>query len=158
MQVAIPFTEALALATARAPLPEFVRPPSVAGSVLSTTADLSLVPNAPFWARILGVVDVTARPASYSDGVLIVDVTTHVRGMPAHKLLPYFSGLIDNTLRRQGLPPGVVEVRRDEGGPVLAVHVQDALDTVASGVTVTDLRLTDETFHAAATVGTVRLR
>lgn len=158
MQVTISFTEALALATAREPLPQFARPPSVDGSVVSAKVELSLVPNAPYWVRILGVVDVTARLASYSDGVLIVVVTTRVRGLPAHKMLPLFAGLVADQLRQHGLPPGSVEVRRDDGQTVLAVHVQDVLDTLTYGVTLTDLRLIDETFYVAVTVGTVRLR
>ena len=162
MQVAIPFTEALALATAREPLPPLVRSLSAQGSVVHAEIDLHHIPNAPpalrFVASAVGTVALTARLTGYEEGVVTIAVTAHARALPAHKLLGYLSGPIEDALRRQGLPPRLVEVRRGEGDPVLVVHVQDAVDTKASGVTVTGLGLTDETIYAAVTLGTVRLR
>lgn len=158
MQLAIPFTEALALATAREPLPPLVRSVRTQGSVVHAEIDLREVPNVPWPVQMLGTVPVTARLVSFGDGVATVAVTAHVRALPVHKLLPYVIGLIDAALRRQGLPPGLVEVRRDEGGPVLAIRVQDAVNTQVDGITVTGLGLRDDVIYAAATVGTVRLR
>ena len=162
MQVAIPFTEALSLATAREPLPPLVRAVSIQGAVVHAEIDLRLIPNAPtalrFAAAAAGTVMVTARLTGFAAGVATIAVTAHARALPAHKLLGYLSGPIDDALRRQGLPPGLVEVRRGDGDPVLAVRVQDAVDTLASGVNVTSLGLSDDTIYAAVTVGTVRLR
>ena len=162
MQLAIPFTEALALATARDPLPPLVRSVRTEGSVVHAEIDLRMIPDAPTALRLaaaaVGTVAVTARLSGFGDGVALVAVTAHARALPAHKLLGYLSGPIDDALRRQGLPPGLVEIRRGEGDPVLAIHVQDAVDTRATGITVTGLGLTEGVIYVAATVGTVRLR
>ena len=162
MQLAIPFTEALALATAREPLPPLVRSVRSEGSVVHAEIDLRAIPDAPTALRLaaaaVGTVLVTAQLQAFGDGVAIVAITAHARALPAHKLLGYLTGPIDDALRREGLPPGLVEVRRGEGDPVLAIRVQDAVNTKAQGILVTGLGLTDDVIYASANVGTVRLR
>lgn len=162
MQIAIPFTEALALATAREPLPPFVRGVRSEGSVIHAEVDLRQIPDAPTALRLaaaaVGTVAVTARLAEFSGGVATIAVTAHARALPAHKLLGFMSGPLDAALRKQGLPAGLVEIRPGEPDPVLAVRVQDAVAAMAEGVTVTGLGLSGDVIYVAAEIGRVRLR
>ena len=162
MRLEIPFTEALALATAREPLPPMVRSVHCTGSTIHAEVDLRLIPNAPTAVRLAaaaaGIVAATVTFAGYAQGVALLDVTAHARGLPAHKLLGYLVDPINAVLRRQGLPEGLVEIHRGSGDPVVAVRVQDALATRATGLQVTAIELTGAVLQVSVAVAdTVRL-
>lgn len=162
MQIAIPFTEALALATAREPLPPFARGVRSEGSVIHAEVDLRQIPDAPTALRLAaaaaGTVAVTARLARFSGGVATIAVTAHARALPAHKLLGFLSGPLEAALRKQGLPAGLVEIRQGDPDPLVVVHVQDAVSAKAEGVTVTGLGLSGDVVYVEAEIGRVRLR
>ncbi|MCL3861677.1 hypothetical protein [Actinotalea sp. K2] len=161
MHLALPFTEALALATAREPLPPLVRSVRAEGSVVHAQIDLREIPDPStalrFAAAAVGMVDVTVRFTGYDDGVATAEITAHARALPAHKLVTFLIGPINAALVDAGLPEGLVEVRRGSGDPVVAVRVQDAVDTRVAGVTVVTLDLHDAVLHVSAVIGTVRV-
>ncbi|WP_024286466.1 hypothetical protein [Cellulomonas sp. KRMCY2] len=169
MQLALPFTEALALATATGPLPPLVRSVRADGSVVHAEIDLRQIPDASRALRLAaaaaGTMAVTARLAGYDDGVARLTVTAHARGLPAHKLLGHLIGPVNAALRRQGLPEGLVTVvggaeePGEPGEPMVVVRVQDVVDARATGVLVTAVDLREAVVHVTATVGdVVRLR
>jgi hypothetical protein len=162
MQLVLPFTEAIAFASAREPLPPMVHDLRCDGSTLHALIDLRAFPDPPtglrFAAAAVGVVAVTARFADYSDGKVTMVVTAHARTFPAHKLLPYLLGPINGALRARGLPDGLVEVQRGETEPWVVIDIQRAVSTKIDGVRVVDLRLQDAVIHFEASVGSVRVR
>lgn len=162
MQITLPVTEALALATAREPLPPVVRSVTAAGSALHLEIDLREIPDAPTALRLaaaaVGTVAVTATFAGYDAGVATFEVTAQARALPAHKLLNHLTGPINAALRGRGLPDGLVEIRKGTGEPVLALHVQDAVAATAGGVSVVALDLREATAHVSVVVGQVTLR
>lgn len=162
MQITLPVTEAIALAVAKEPLPPVVRSVTAAGTSLLFDIDLRVIPDAPFALRVAaaaaGTVAVTATFAGFTLGVATFEIAVHARALPAHKLLNHLTGPLAAALTRRGLPAGLVEIRKGDGEPVLAVHVQAAVATMVTGVTVTDLDLRDATAYLTLAVGNVTLR
>lgn len=163
MELTLPVAEALALATARRPLPPMIRSVHGSGSTVHAEVDLGLVPEPSLALRLaaaaVGSVAVTAEVEEYADGVLTLRITAHARGLPAHTLLNHVIGPANAALRDAGLPDGLIEVRHgEEGHPLVVVRVQDAVDAQVSGVTVTGIALRDGAVHVTAYVTAVRLR
>jgi hypothetical protein len=159
MKLALPFSEALSLATSEGPLPAVIRSLSCQGEKIHAEIDLNAIPNPSTAMRIAaavaGTVSVTARFAGYSGGIATFAITAHALGLPVHKLLPFLLDPVNNAIRERGLPEGLIEVQRGEDDPLVLIDVQTAVETKASGVTITDLQLVDAVIHAEATIGTV---
>jgi hypothetical protein len=162
MRLALPFPEALSLATAEKPLPAVIRSVDCRGETLHAEIDLDALPARSIALRLAaaaaGTVTVTARLAGYTAGVATFVVTAHARTLPAHKLLPFLLDPVNKAIRDSGLPEGLLQVQRGDADPLVLVDVQQAIETKASGVTVTSLQLLDAVIHAEATIGTVTLR
>lgn len=161
MQISLPLDEALALAAATRPLPPFVRSLRCEGSTIVVEVDLRLVPDGGTALRLaaaaVGTVTATAVLTGYTGGVATFEVTAQARSIPAHKLLNHLTGPVNSALARQGLPEGLVEIRKGDGDPVVAVRVQEAVATKVSGVTLTDLAVHDGAVHVSARVEKVTL-
>lgn len=161
MEITLPLNEALALATAKEPLPPVVRSITADGASLQLDIDLRVIPDAPLALRVaasaIGTVTVTATFTGYSLGAALFEMTAHARAIPAHKLLNQLTGPIASALGRRGLPEGLIEVRKGDSEPIVAVHVQDAIAAKATGVTVTDVDVRDATAYVSLAVGTVTL-
>ena len=162
MQIVLPVSEAVALAVATEPLPPVIRSVTAEGASLLLDIDLRVIQDAPFPLRVaaaaIGTVAVTATFSGYDLGVATFEVTAQARTLPAHKLLNHLTGPMASALRRRGLPEGLVEIRKGESEPVLAVRLQDAVAAKATGVTLTDFALRDATAHVTLAVGQVTLR
>lgn len=161
MLIELPFAEALAFARSQGPLPDLLRSISCEGSTISAEIDLRMVESSSLGARLAlaaaGTVLVTVRPAGFADGVAKLAVTAHARGLPAHRLLPYLAGPIDDSVVAAGLPSGVVGLEDGDGGPLVRIDVQRALDTRVEGVTVTGFDVTDASIRVTADIGVVRV-
>ena len=162
MDITLPLSEALALATAKQPLPAVVRSVTADGASLLLDIDLRVIADAPLALRVaataIGTVAVTATFTGYSLGSATFEITAHARALPAHKLLNHLTGPIASALRGRGLPEGLVEVRKGDGGdPVVAVHLQDAVAAKATGVTLTAFEVRDATAYVSLAVGEVML-
>lgn len=157
MQITLPVDEALALAAVKQPLPPFVRSLRCEGSTIVLEVDLRLVPDGGTALRLaaaaVGTVTATAVLTGYAGGVATFEVTAQARSLPAHKLLNHLTGPVNSALARQGLPEGIVEIRKGDGDPVVAVRVQEAVATKVSGITLTDLAVHDGAVHATASIG-----
>lgn len=156
MQVQATVAELVALAEASGPLPELVRSVRAADGVVHVELDPTLIPDAPSllrWAAAAaGTVSVAVRVEGLRGGEAVLDVEAHVRGLPAHKLLPYLVGPVRSALRARGLPEHLVDVRREEAGPRVVVAAQEALSLKTSGVHLTALDLTGDTLEATLTL------
>ena len=161
MQISLPLDEALALAAAKKPLPPFVRSLRCEGSTIMVEVDLRLVPDGGTALRLaaaaVGTVTATAVLTGYAGGVATFEVTAQARSIPAHKLLNHLTGPVNTALARQGLPEGLVEIRKGDGDPVVAVRVQEAVATKVTGVTLTDLAVHDGAVHVSARIEKVTL-
>ncbi len=161
MKLSLPFPEALSLATAEKPLPAVIRSVDCHGETLRAEIDLDALPTRSIALQLAaaaaGTVTVTARLVGYSEGTATFVVTAHARNLPVHKLLPYVLDPVNKATRARGLPEGLLEIQRGDGGPLVLVDVQKAVETRASGVTITQLQLLDGVIHAEAAIGTVRL-
>lgn len=161
MKLALRFPEAVALATAVNPLPPVIRSLDCAGDTLHAEIDLDAIPIRSFALQLAaaaaGTVTFTARFAEYSAGVATFVVTAHARGLPAHKLLPYLLDPVNKAMRDRGLPEGLIEIQRGETEPLVLINVQKAVETKASGVTVTSMQLQDAVIHVEATISAVTL-
>ncbi len=161
MKLALPFPEALSLATVEKPLPPVIRSLDCVGETLQAEIDLDALPAKSFALQLAaaaaGTVPVTARFAGYSDGVVTFAITAHVWNLPAHKLLPFLLEPINNAIQEKGLPEGLLRLHRGDAEPLVLIDIQKAVDTKASGVTVRDLQLVDAVLHLEATIGTVSL-
>ena len=161
MQISLPLDEALALAAAKKPLPPFVRSLRCDGSTIVVEVDLRLVPDGGTALRLaaaaVGTVTATAVLTGYAGGVATFEVTAQARSIPAHKLLNHLTGPVNSALARQGLPEGLVEIRKGDGDPVVAVRVQEAVATKVTGVTLTDLAVHDGAVHVSARIEKVTL-
>ena len=161
MQLSLPLDEALALAAAKKPLPPFVRSLRCEGSTIVVEVDLRLVPEGGTALRLaaaaVGTVTATAVLTGYAGGVATFEVTAQARSIPAHKLLNHLTGPVNTALARQGLPEGLVEIRKGDGDPVVAVRVQEAVATKVTGVTLTDLAVHDGAVHVSARIEKVTL-
>lgn len=161
MQISLPLDEALALAAAKKPLPPFVRSLRCEGSTIAVEVDLRLVPDGGTALRLaaaaVGTVTATAVLTGYAGGVATFEVTAQARSIPAHKLLNHLTGPVNTALARQGLPEGLVEIRKGDGDPVVAVRVQEAVATKVTGVTLTDLAVHDGAVHVSARIEKVTL-
>ena len=161
MQLSLPLDEALDLAAAKKPLPPFVRSLRCEGSTIVVEVDLRLVPDGGTALRLaaaaVGTVTATAVLTGYAGGVATFEVTAQARSIPAHKLLNHLTGPVNTALARQGLPEGLVEIRKGDGDPVVAVRVQEAVATKVTGVTVTDLAVHDGAVHVSARIEKVTL-
>ena len=161
MKLALPFHEALSLATVDKPLPPAIRSLDCVGDTVQAEIALDAIPSRSIAlqlaAAVAGTVTVTARLAGYSDGVATFVITAHALALPVHKLLPFLLDPVNKAIRERGLPDGLLRVERGEGAPLVLIDVQQAVETKVSGMTVTDLRLVDAVIHAEATIGTVTL-
>jgi hypothetical protein len=161
MKLALPYLEALSLATSESSLPPVIRSLSCQGDKLHAEIDLNAIPNRSTAMRIAaavaGTVSVTARFDGYSEGVATFAITAHALGLPVHKLLPFLLDPVNSAIRERGLPEGLIEVQRGEDDPLVLIDVQTAVETKASGVTVTDLQLVDAVIHVEAAIGTFRM-
>jgi len=161
VQLSLPLDEALALAAAKKPLPPFVRSLRCEGSTIVVEVDLRLVPEGGTALRLaaaaVGTVTATAVLTGYAGGVATFEVTAQARSIPAHKLLNHLTGPVNTALARQGLPEGLVEIRKGDGDPVVAVRVQEAVATKVTGVTLTDLAVHDGAVHVSARIEKVTL-
>jgi hypothetical protein len=157
MRLALPFSEALSLATAEKPLPAAIRSVHCLGETVHAQIDLGALAIASMALRLAaaaaGTVTVTARFVGYTEGVATFAVTAHARNLPVHKLLPYLLDPVNKATRDSGLPEGLLRVQRGESDPLVLIDVQLAVETKATGVTVTSLQLLDAVFHAEATIG-----
>ncbi len=162
MKLALPFPEALSLATAEKPLPPVLRSVDCRGDTLSAEIVLDALPTRSIAVQLAaaaaGTVAVTARFVGFSEGVVTFAVTAHARTLPVHKLLQFVLDPVNKAIRDRGLPEGLVRIDHGDAGPIVLIDVQQAVETKASGVTVTRLELLDAVIHAEATIGTVRLR
>ena len=161
MQITLPLSEAFALAAAKDPLPAVVRSVTADGASVLLEIDLRVVPDPPLALRVaaaaIGTVSVTATFTGYSLGAATFEITAHARSLPAHKLLNHLTGPIASALRARGLPEGLVEVRKGDGEPVMAIHLQDAVAAKTTGVTLTAFDVRDATAYVSLTVGVVTL-
>jgi hypothetical protein len=156
MQIVLPIHEAIALVRAVRPLPALVRSVEGTGSQVTIEVDLRLVPNASTALRLaaaaVGTVAASARFLTYAGGVATFEVTAQARSLPAHKLLNHVTGPVNAALTERGLPDGLVEVRKGDGEPILAVHIQEAVEAKAPGVTITGIEMHDGAVHVTADV------
>ncbi len=161
MKLTLPFREALALATAEKPLPPVIRSVDCVGETLHAEIALDSLPSRSIAlqlaAAVAGTVTVTARLTGYAGGVATFVITAHALALPVHKLLPFLLDPVNKAIRDRGLPEGLLEVQRGDPNPLVLIDVQKAVETKASGVTLTDLRLVDAVLHAEATIGDVTL-
>jgi hypothetical protein len=162
MKLALPFPEAISLATAQKPLPPVIRSVDCLGDTLHAEIALDALPGRSIAlqlaAAVAGTVTVTARLAGYAEGVATFVITAHALALPLHKLLPFLLDPVNKAIRDRGLPEGLLRVERGDAAPVVLIDVQKAVETKASGVVVTNLELVDAVLHADATIGTVTLR
>ena len=162
MRLVLPFSEALALATAEKPLPPVIRSLDCQGETITAEIDLEAIPSRSIALRLAaaaaGTVTVTARLTGFAAGVATFVLTAHARTLPAHKLVPFLLDPVNTAIRDRGLPEGLLVLHRgDDAGPLVLIDLQKAIETKASGLTLTDLQLTDAVIHADATIGTVTL-
>jgi hypothetical protein len=161
MKLALPFPEALSLATAEKPLPPVLRSLTCVGDTIHAEVDPEALSIRSFAVRLAtaaaGMVTVTARFGGYADGVVTFAVTAHARTLPVHKLLPFVLDPINKAVHDSGLPDGMVEIRHGEEGALVLIDVQKAVETKASGVTMQNLQLLDGVIHADALIGAVTL-
>jgi hypothetical protein len=161
MKLALPFREAMSLATAEKPLPPMIRSVDCVGDTLQAEIALDAIPSRSIAlslaAAVAGTVTVTARLAGYSEGVATFVLTAHALAMPVHKLLPFLLDPVNKAIRERGLPDGLVRVARGDAAPLVLIDVQQAVETKASGITMTNLQLVDAVLHAEATIGDLGL-
>lgn len=155
MHVVLPVAEALAFATTQGyALPPMVRSVRAEGSTVHAEVDLRLVPGPSsairFAAAALGTVTVAARFVGYTQGAVVLAVSVQARGLAAHVLLNQLVGPLDAALQQQGLPEGLVELRRGDPEPLLVVHLQRAVTERAPGVTVTAVHLREGVVYLTA--------
>ena len=161
MKLALPFLEAISLATAEKPLPAAIRSVDCVGDTLHAEIALDALPSRSIAlqlaAAVAGTVTVTARLAGYADGVATFVLTAHALALPIHKLLPFLLDPVNKAIRDRGLPEGLLQVQRGDAGPLILIDVQQAVETKVSGMTVTNLQLVDAVIHVDATIGAVRM-
>jgi hypothetical protein len=163
MQIALPLTEALALATAAGPLPPMLLAVRADGATVEADIDAGAALGGGggfmgLMGKAAGTVMVAATFASFSAGTAVFTIKAHARGLPVDSMLGQAAGMIPRLARKAGLPPDVAELRTGgPRGPELVVHVQKAVDAKVSGVVVQDLVIQDGTAHLTAQVGDVRL-
>lgn len=158
MRIELSVAEAVALATAVRPLPPGVRDvrPAASGDAVEVDVEPAGLPGASGLARLAGalagVVTVTARIASWSDGAATVTLAAQARGIAVDRLLGPFLGTIRQALAAQGLPPDVVVLRTGADGPELVVQVQRAVDERVRGAVVRDVALSAGTLRVEVSV------
>lgn len=156
MQVQATVAELVALAEVGGPLPDLVRSVRAADGVIDVELDPTSIPDAPSllrWAAAAaGTVSVAVRVEGLRGGEVWLDVEAHVRGLPAHKLLPYLVGPVRSALRARGLPEHLVDVRREEAGPRVVVAAQEALSLKTTGIRLATLALRNDTLEATLTL------
>ena len=162
MQIALPFLEAIALATSRSPLPPVVTSLTCDGSTVHVELDLRQIESPSLAVRLAlaagGTVRVDARIDWFENGIATLVVTVHARGLPAHKLLPYLVGPIEDALRARGLPEKLVTVQRSDSDTEVLIELQQAVDSRTDGLVITSLRVDDAVIHLSAAVGEFRVR
>ena len=160
MQITLPLTEALAVARGSGRVPAFVIDLAPSADGVTARVDLQSMPDAPTalrWAAALaGPVDVVIRSTGYADGVATFAVTSRARAVPLHVLVNSLSSTVTNVLRQRGLGD-VVEVRRGQEEPVVAVAVQRAVDRQAPGARVTAMAVRDGVVHLTLDVTGLRV-
>jgi hypothetical protein len=162
MKLALPFDEALALATIEKPLPPVLRALTCQGETVRAEIDLEALPTRSIALQLAalaaGTVTLTATFAGYADGVASFAISAHARTLPVHKLLPYLIDPLENALRERGLPEGLLRIARGDTAPLVLVDVQRAIETKTTGMTVTAFRLADAVLSVDATIGAIVLR
>ena len=159
MQIVLPLSEALALATAAGPMPPMVRAVRVDGATVTVDIDAGEALGAGgglmgLMGKAAGTVTVAATFVSFSAGTAMFSIAAHARGLSVDRMLGRAAGMIPALARKAGLPPDVAELRTDgPRGPELVVRVQKAVDAKVSGVVVQDLVIRDGTAHVTAQVG-----
>lgn len=161
MQIALPLSEALTLATAAGPLPPMVVAVRASGSTVEADVDAGKLGGGGLMGlmgKAAGTVTVAATFASFDAGIAVFTIKAHARGFPVESLLGQAAGMIPRLAAKAGLPPDVAELRMGgPHGPELVVHVQRGVDAKVRGVVVQDLTIADGTAHVTATLGDVRL-
>lgn len=161
MQIELPLSEALALATAARPLPPMILAVRADGATVEADIDAGAVLGGGggfmgLMGKAAGTVTVAATFASFSAGTAVFTIKAHARGLPVDSMLGQAAGMIPRLARKAGLPPDVAELRTGAHGPELVVHVQRAVDAKVSGVVVDDLHVADGAAHVTVTVGPLR--
>jgi hypothetical protein len=160
VRIELPFPEAVALATARQPLPPMITSLDCAGGTVLIDADLRGLPSDSLAVRLAlaaaGTLSLTARFTGFAAGVATFAVRAHARGFPAHKLVPYLLGTVNAAIERAGVPAGVVQVTEGEEEPLVRIDLQRAIETAVLGVRVTSFDLRDAGIFVDAQVGVVR--
>jgi len=163
MQIALPLSEALALAAAAGPLPPMLLAVRADGATVEVDIDAGAALGEGgglmgIMGKAAGTVTAAATFASFNAGTAVFTITAHARGLSVGRLLGRAAGMIPQLAQKAGLPPDVAELRTSgPRGPELVVHVQRAVDAKVSGVLVQDLVIRDATAHVTAQVGDARL-
>ena len=163
MQVVLPLSEALALATAFGPLPPMLVAVRADGATVEVDIDAGVALGGGgglmgLIGKAAGTVTVSATFASFGSGTAVFAIAAHARGLPVDRLLGRAAGMIPRLAGEAGLPPDVAELRAGgPRGPELVVHIQRAVDAKVSGVVVQDLAIQDGTARVTAQVGDARL-
>ena len=163
MQIALPLSEALTLATAAGPLPPMLLAVRADGATVEADIDAGQRwrrrrPHGPHGQgrrHRHGRRDVRVVHA----GTAVFTIKAHARGLPVESLLGQAAGMIPRPrcARPACRPTSPSCATGGPHGPELVVHVQRAVDAKVSGVVVQDLTIADGTAHVTATVGDVRL-
>ncbi|GIG28313.1 hypothetical protein [Cellulomonas marina] len=160
MQLTLPLTEALAVARGSGRVPPFVVDLAPTADGVAVRVDLSRMPEASSalrWAAALaGPVDVVVRYTGLVDGTATFAVTSRARAVPLHVLVNSLTSTATSVLRQRGLGD-LVEVRRGEEEPVVAVRVQHAIDQRAPGARLTALELRDGVAHLTLDITGLRV-
>ena len=160
MKLVLPVTEAVSLASAARKLPTMIKGVRAAGSAVEIDIDAGQVTGGSGLKGLLGkaagTVTVTATFAGYQAGTALFGLKAHARGLSVEGMLGQFAGTLSRVVRRAGLPADAVELRSNDDGAELIVHVQRAVDAKVGGVTVQDLLIQDGQVLLDATVGQVQ--
>jgi hypothetical protein len=160
MRIELPFPEAVALATARQPLPSLVTFLSASDESVLADIDLRALHPDSFALSLAfaaaGTVSITARFTGFADGIATFAVTAHARGLPAHKVVPYLLRTVNSAIVRFGVPEGVVEVTDGADGPLVRIDLQRAIETAVLGVRVTSFLLRGARIVLDAEIGSVQ--
>lgn len=160
MKIALPFAEAMAIASSVPLVKRLVSGVRCQGSTIFANVDLRSMPASSKAMRVAfaaaGTVVVAVRVAGYSEGVLTLAVTAHARGLPAHKLLAYLLDAVNSAIRATGLPDGLVRLERGQSEPLVLIGVQRMVSSRTPGIMITRLALEDAVFHLEGHIVSVR--
>ena len=155
MHLSMTVVEAIALATAKSPMPPIVQRISAGDDTIHADLDpLEVITGsiARLLAAAAGPIAVAARFAGFSHGVATFEVTAMARGLPAHKLLPLLIDRVTQAIAENPAAAGIVEVRTTENDPLVLIDIQAALDARGLSLQLTALDLREATIFAEAAV------